>query len=208
MKFHTIVAGAGAALALLGASAAGATTYMLAYSDAFGTGNFGTVDVTGTSTDLHFVVSLNSPYKIIDTGSHHAVAMNLAGSGFVLTGLNSSDFTLYTSAAAFKSSPFDGFNVGLNCLACGSGASSPWGPSLTFDITGTGLSVKPADPFNGHVIDFAVDVVGAGGNTGTVGGGPGPGGVPEPTSWALMILGFGGVGGMLRSVRRRALVTA
>jgi hypothetical protein len=31
--------------------------------------------------------------------------------------------------------------------------------------------------------------------------------VPEPTTWALMIMGFGGAGAMLRS-RRRALVTA
>ena len=33
------------------------------------------------------------------------------------------------------------------------------------------------------------------------GGGGGQGGVPEPASWAMMILGFGGVGAMLR--RRR-----
>jgi hypothetical protein len=32
--------------------------------------------------------------------------------------------------------------------------------------------------------------------------------VPEPTSWALMILGFFGLGGALRSRRRQALVTA
>ena len=33
--------------------------------------------------------------------------------------------------------------------------------------------------------------------------GSGTGAVPEPASWALMILGFGGVGGMLRSSRRK-----
>ncbi len=33
-------------------------------------------------------------------------------------------------------------------------------------------------------------------------------GVPEPTTWALMILGFGGVGAMLRTRRRQALATA
>lgn len=35
---------------------------------------------------------------------------------------------------------------------------------------------------------------------------PGDGGVPEPATWALMILGMGAVGGMLRNQRRRALV--
>jgi hypothetical protein len=34
------------------------------------------------------------------------------------------------------------------------------------------------------------------------GGGGGQGGVPEPASWALMIVGFGGVGAMLRQRRR------
>lgn len=36
-------------------------------------------------------------------------------------------------------------------------------------------------------------------------GGPGQAIIPEPTAWALMILGFGGVGGMMR--RRRAEIT-
>jgi hypothetical protein len=33
-------------------------------------------------------------------------------------------------------------------------------------------------------------------------------GVPEPTTWALMIMGFGGAGAMLRSRRRMAVATA
>jgi hypothetical protein len=32
--------------------------------------------------------------------------------------------------------------------------------------------------------------------------------VPEPTSWALMLLGFGGMGAMLRSRRRPVAATA
>ena len=38
--------------------------------------------------------------------------------------------------------------------------------------------------------------------------GGGGGGVPEPASWALMILGFGGVGAVLRQRRRRAFGAA
>jgi hypothetical protein len=37
---------------------------------------------------------------------------------------------------------------------------------------------------------------------------PSAGGVPEPTSWALMLVGFGGVGSILRSVRRRRSLAA
>ncbi|MGZ6015883.1 MAG: PEPxxWA-CTERM sorting domain-containing protein [Phenylobacterium sp.] len=38
------------------------------------------------------------------------------------------------------------------------------------------------------------------------GGGGGGGGVPEPATWAMLIVGFGGVGGLLR--RRRAFAPA
>jgi hypothetical protein len=33
-------------------------------------------------------------------------------------------------------------------------------------------------------------------------------GVPEPNTWALMLIGFGGAGGMMRLSRRRALAAA
>lgn len=35
----------------------------------------------------------------------------------------------------------------------------------------------------------------------------GPGPLPEPTTWAMMLLGFGLVGGTMRSVRRRQRIT-
>ena len=35
----------------------------------------------------------------------------------------------------------------------------------------------------------------------------GAGGVPEPATWALMIVGFCGMGAALRNARRRALPT-
>jgi len=195
-----LVGVAASALVLGAAGAASATQYLLQYSNAFGTGNFGTVDVTGSSTDLQFVINV-SPNEIVDTGSHYAVAMNLSGSGFALVGAPTG-FSL--STGSISNSPFSGFNIGVNCdaPACGNGGSGPYPASpLTFHITGTGLGVLDADPYNGHTINFAVDILAP--PTGVVGGGLGTPGVPEPATWGLMILGFGGVGSTLRASRRR-----
>jgi hypothetical protein len=201
MNIRKHLAGLAAGALILGAAgAANATQYLLQYSEAFGTGNFGTVDVTGTSTDLHFVIDV-SPGFIVDTGGHFAVAMNLSGSGFALSGAPAG---LSLSTGSISNSPFGGFNIGVNCNApaCGNGGSGPYPASpLTFNITGTGLSVLAANSYQGHTINFAVDTLQP--PTGVVGGGLAPPGVPEPATWGLMILGFGGVGSTLRASRRR-----
>jgi hypothetical protein len=200
-----LLAFATSALVLGAAGAANATQYILAYTNEaqFGSGPFGTVDVTGTSTDLHFEINV-APGMIVDTGAHFSVAMNLSGSGFGYVG--PANFTLQ-GPSSISNSPFNGFNLALACSSCGNGASNPYGSSLTFDITGTGLGVLAANDFNGHPINFAVDVVRGDGITAVVGGGLG-GAVPEPATWGLMILGFGGAGAALRSRRRKAAAFA
>ncbi len=90
--------------------------------------------------------------------------------------------------------------------------------NLTFTITGTGLtlaSLTSQSETNGLVsknvffgadlrqcIGTAVCPTGPVGATLSRGGGGGDAVVPEPGTWALMIIGFGGAGAMLR--RRRA----
>ncbi len=92
--------------------------------------------------------------------------------------------------------------------------------NLTFTITGTGLtlaSLTSQSETAGNVaknVFFGADlrqcignatcVTGPVGATFNGGGGGGDNVVPEPGAWALMILGFGAAGAMLR--RRRALV--
>lgn len=77
----------------------------------------------------------------------------------------------------------------------------------TFTTTGAGLDIGKAvdvgaGPFS-ITTRYTVTGSGTGGAFGTIG----VAAVPEPGTWALMIMGFGGAGAMLRS-RRRALVAA
>jgi hypothetical protein len=69
-----------------------------------------------------------------------------------------------------------------------------------FSFTGTGSDTitiaGKTNPSEWFVDDVSISDTGR--NVGPSGPGGGAGGVPEPASWALMILGFGGVGAALR----------
>ena len=63
------------------------------------------------------------------------------------------------------------------------------GPNLSDGFDGTGS-------FGGRSTHWAFDVLNV--NSAVV-----PGGVPEPSTWLMMILGFGAIGGMMRTKRRQ-----
>jgi hypothetical protein len=78
--------------------------------------------------------------------------------------------------------------------------------SLTFAHTGSsfvlGISASGAGWQGGDDESWGIDNLSITANQGAGGG------VPEPASWALMILGFGGAGAALRGRRRAATATA
>jgi hypothetical protein len=82
-------------------------------------------------------------------------------------------------------------------LGCTALANSRY-EDLAFD----GRYLYAAD-FFGNRID-KIDVLSDGGSIFV----PGGGGIPEPTTWAMLILGFAGIGGMLRSRRRQTSLAA
>jgi len=95
---------------------------------------------------------------------------------------------------------YDGLNATGNVL--GTLSLSPtnnvyydWSP-IGVSFAGTAHSVD----FGGSANFIAFDNITLGAST------PGNGGVPEPASWALMLGGFGLVGGAMRSSRRRTAV--
>jgi hypothetical protein len=120
---------------------------------------------------------------------------------------------------------FDGFSTFKNlesvsldfCAYAGVNCNGGTGDGLLTGATTTGTITFTFDPAAGDGITLdtftakyqSVSAIGgeSARGTGDDGGGGGQGGVPEPVSWSLMILGFGGVGAMLRR-RRHVLLAA
>jgi hypothetical protein len=161
-------------------------------SSGLGTGPFGTVTVTNAGTGVTVDVALISGLELfVNTGGPHtpfAFNLNVVPTSFGAITPNS---FFYQAPAA--DTPWGVFTNGLG-LTTQNGA--PGGVAGPIDFTLGG--VQEANFVNnalGHI--FAADIlVIATGATGAVTGSGGMSSVPEPSTWAMMILGFLGVGFM------------
>ena len=208
------VAGAIAALAVSMALAApaSATVWLLNMTDAQSglTSPYGQVEVTEGVNALNFTVTLFDGLKFTDTGQgHSAFTFSLAGAPVV--GFSGpAGFSFFRSPDMVQNSPFAYFDYAVTCSdTCRPSDGGLAGP-LSFTITGTGLTLASlataTGTFAGQTVLFAADTISQTGVTGAIGGGPLAGGVPEPATWAMMILGFAMVGTGLR-LRRRSEAT-
>jgi hypothetical protein len=172
--------------------------------------------------------------KIVDTGSAHvAFAFSLVDSPDSTVSIlqpnpnTGANKYVYQPQGTYTQSPFGTFTNALTC--CGKGSSNGQLPPLEFNVlNSSGITFQGA---GNHFVSnttgtvggytggwwFAVDIYNdeaPGDGTFTVAGrdfctvgancGGTDQGVPEPATWALMIMGFGGAGAMLR--RRRTVV--
>jgi hypothetical protein len=90
----------------------------------------------------------------------------------------------------------DLFGISYIGIHYGNGGGSPGGTAFYRIDAGAGISgltLNPPFPATSNLLVY--------------GTGPG-GGVPEPATWAMLILGMGGVGAALRSRRRQGLAFA
>lgn len=173
-----------------------------------GSGPFGTITVTEDLGALDFVETLVAGYKIHGSNSNHdAFAFNLGSNPAVTISALTSGFTRDTGITSFSEPPFGTFGYAIDCTGCGHGFGGGIAGPISFKVTANAGSLSLAslasNVVNAQNVYFTSDLVNTDSLTGNVGATltSVKGGVPEPTTWALMILGFGGVGAMLR--RRR-----
>jgi len=196
-------------LLLSAASALAGPVYTFTTSQGVQPSNVGTITLTQlSSTTVEVFVDLSDTtlpapqYGFINTGGPHTpFAFNLAGteSGVSATFLQPSGGT-YTfgvfslSTGNGDATPFGTFGISINSTA-GNGSANAYYGDLDFRVTRiSGLST---DDFvaNSELAYFAADLTN-GTNTGSQAWETRVSAVPEASTWAMMILGFFGVGFM------------
>ena len=229
------IRGMAAALALaLGTTVGGGmahatTTYLLTVDGCTGgclgsNTEVGKVDVTASGGALNFLVTLDNGAVFNSNGNqtHHALVFDFSTllnlSGLAFSGVTSG-FT-GSLAGPFSDPPF-GANWDYAVDYTGNAPQGSAGSTLAFTLTDTAAnlteSMLDSPAGSGTPAIFVAADVFANGNTGnvggTLGGGTrcvgdcGPGGVPEPATWGMMIMGVFAMGAAMRQ-RRKAMTLA
>ena len=213
--FRGAVAFAALAAALATAGASHAVTYTLnvdGCSSGCGYTNYGTVEVTGQGTDtLTFDIELASNVVFFNQAGQPDEAFSLIGDPpITISGLPSTFGTKGSQdAGTHHESAFGDFDYAVDWLGPPTNNGSLGVQSLIFTVTGPSALTLDSNLVGGQNIFFTVDVAAKVGdviNTGNIGATL-TGGIPEPATWAMMILGMGGIGATLRR-RRSALALA
>lgn len=219
MNIRFAVAASALAISLAAASAAGATTVIsdLTVNGASGGLNvsapYGKVTVDDAGGTLAFTVDLTNGlvFRNAPDGNHWSFGfdLNVATGGIgSITDNGTGTFTVQSGSHNF--SPFGSFNYVLECDSCSTGYNANSPTQLKFVVTAPTTLTVNSIIANGSGNFFAADVADSNGSTGNVGatGFRPPGGIPEPATWAMMLMGFGGLGAVLRTQRRQRALAA
>lgn len=191
-------------------------------STCFGSGitSLGTVTVNDAGGALAFSVNLTNGATLNTNGNqtHHALVFDFGSTALNLGGLSFGSYFLNPSATGtlsgstsgpFQDPPFgSNWDFAVNYTPSVSQGNGPTSYGFTLSDTLNNLSVSLLDSPAGSgtpTIYVAADVF-ANGNTGNVGGTLTGGGIPEPATWGLMIVGVAAMGAAMR--HRRAMTLA
>jgi hypothetical protein len=154
-----------------------------------GSGSLGTVTITDVIGGVAVDVALNSGINFVNTGGPHTpFTYNLNATP---TSITFADPAIFSAAGTSGATPYGTFNHGVDMVGNNGAPDSQHGP-LDFTIFG----ITTAN-FNTNALGyfFAADLVRlSNGATGSVAAGALSPAVPEASTWAMMILGFFGVG--------------
>ena len=191
------------------AASAASIIYNLTVSDpasGLGSGPYGTVTVTEVAGGgLSILETLAAGVRIHDgNANHNALAFSIVGDPeLTISGLTAGFAAISTSSGTnVDAPPFGSFFTAIDCTtACSNGFNGGFSGPLSFTVTAANPLSLASLGFNsvsGNNIYFASDIVISNGNTGNVGATRPTAPVPEPATWAMMLVGFGMVGFGLR----------
>jgi hypothetical protein len=214
MKRGTMAVALALALGTAAAGMAQAETFNLIEDDCGGgcltptVTTMGTVTVTDVSGALDFSVTLqNALFNANGNGEHYALSFDVDQTGLSITHLSpTGDFTALTPSRSYSQAGFGDWPDAVEIA--GHPRQGSTSNTMTFTVSDAADNLTLADlvsptTVGGQPIYVVADVNSlASGNTGNVGGVLAPGAVPEPATWAMMILGMGLIGFAAR--RRRA----
>jgi hypothetical protein len=163
-----------------------------------------TVDDAGGKLAFNVVLFDGLVFRDSPDSNHYTFTFTLdLGTAGVGSIVDNGVGTFTSVAGPVNQSPFGSFQYAVDCTSgCSKGYKATSATQLSFVVSAPAALTINDITKNGSGYFFASDVANTAGATGNIGATGLKAGVPEPATWAMMILGLGGVGATLR--RRRA----
>ena len=154
-----------------------------------GSGTLGTVTLTDVAGGVEVDVALIAGINFVNTGGPHTpFTYNLNATPTSISFVNPA---IFSAAGTSGATPYGTFNHGVDMVGVNGAPGSQHGP---LDFTVFGITTAN---FNANALGyfFAADLIRlSNGATGSVAAGVLSPAVPEASTWAMMLLGFFGVG--------------